>query len=736
MATPPGPLFQLLPTLYRMRDADQGGPLQALLTVMEDQLGQLKDDIAGLYDNWFIETCDEWVVPYIGDLLGVRGQYVFDNNSMSLRPFVANTLDYRRKKGTASMLEGLAADVTGWRARAVEFFQLLATTQNLNHVRAIDQRTPDLRDTSALELLGGPFETTMHFADVRHISQGVGKYNICNVGLFLWRLESFRVDRAPAIPATTVGPGRFRFSQLGSDSILFNPAADRTTRRVVESDMPGALRARAVYDELEAARLSLSGGETPTYAYLDSADPAFEIYADGVAIPPDQIQICDLSDWATLPKAETVPVPIPNAPPPPAPQATTLSAIVSVDPKLGRLVFLDGASPKMTHVTYHSGFSAEIGGGSYARQAGVVPPLTAKTYDVEVVDPTQPIDVGFQQQIAQWLLDKPKDAVFVFRGPATWEDSLGNKPGSGIFAVPNITVPAGASVMLRAVDGSRPLLQLSAPWLITLGDSSSLTMNGLLVAGNTVQLQPAGKVDALVPITVTLEDCTVVPGFSLDASGNPTQLTATSLATTAPSQGTPQLKIVRSIVGRVDVSAGAAGFAPTLTICDSIVDGMGTRTNPASAIITGSDLTLKRVTVLGTVATKTLEACEVIFDQPVTAIRTQVGCVRYCYVPPMSTTPRAYRCQPALALAAATDADETAHILAALVPDYTSRRYGDPGYCQLADDCPVEIGTGAEAGREMGAFQLLMQPQRLANLQLGLDEYLRFGLEAGVFLVT
>ena len=36
----------------------------------------------------------------------------------------------------------------------------------------------------------------------------------------------------------------------------------------------------------------------------------------------------------------------------------------------------------------------------------------------------------------------------------------------------------------------------------------------------------------------------------------------------------------------------------------------------------------------------------------------------------------------------------------------------------------------------MGAFCMLQQPQRLANLQIALDEYLRFGLEAGIFFVT
>ena len=36
----------------------------------------------------------------------------------------------------------------------------------------------------------------------------------------------------------------------------------------------------------------------------------------------------------------------------------------------------------------------------------------------------------------------------------------------------------------------------------------------------------------------------------------------------------------------------------------------------------------------------------------------------------------------------------------------------------------------------MGAFSFLKQPQRTANLQSNLEEYLRFGLEAGIFFVT
>ena len=68
-----GRLFALLPAVHRVRDRAQGDPLRALLALIESEADRIEGDIAGLYDNWFIETCDAWVVPYIGDLLGVRG---------------------------------------------------------------------------------------------------------------------------------------------------------------------------------------------------------------------------------------------------------------------------------------------------------------------------------------------------------------------------------------------------------------------------------------------------------------------------------------------------------------------------------------------------------------------------------------------------------------------------------------------------------------------------------------
>ena len=59
-----------MPTPAHARAAS-GGPLQALLAVVAEQLARVDDNIDQLYDDLFIETCATWVVPYIGDLIGV-----------------------------------------------------------------------------------------------------------------------------------------------------------------------------------------------------------------------------------------------------------------------------------------------------------------------------------------------------------------------------------------------------------------------------------------------------------------------------------------------------------------------------------------------------------------------------------------------------------------------------------------------------------------------------------------
>src|SRR4249920_2982802 len=95
-------LYNLLPAVYRVRDADQGGALGALCEVIAEEIAALRENLDQLYDDQFIETCAEWVAPYIGDLIGYRPIHGVTPRTISARAEVANTIAYRRRKGTAT----------------------------------------------------------------------------------------------------------------------------------------------------------------------------------------------------------------------------------------------------------------------------------------------------------------------------------------------------------------------------------------------------------------------------------------------------------------------------------------------------------------------------------------------------------------------------------------------------------------------------------------------------------
>ena len=249
-------LFRLLPLVYRQRDAEpaQGGALEALLRVLGDQGDVVAADLEQLYDDLFIETCADWLVPYIGDLLGVRLLHPIGPGAGRARALVANTLDYRRRKGTVAGLEQLAFDVTGWPTAAEEYFTRLGTTQYLAHQRPKHWQAPDLRAAAELELVDGPFTATTHTAEARRIPRG--RFGIANVGLHVWRLEPRRVSRMTPRPEADPPDGRYHVDPTGLPVPLFNPGVTETaiTSLAQEHHVPAPLRRRALYDELEALR--------------------------------------------------------------------------------------------------------------------------------------------------------------------------------------------------------------------------------------------------------------------------------------------------------------------------------------------------------------------------------------------------------------------------------------------------------------------------------------------------
>ena len=118
-------LFGLLPAVHRLRDAENGHPLRALLAVLESELVALEQATQAQYENWFIETCDDWIVPRIGELLGLPVPPAGTVPAALPRLLVADAIRHRRRKGVATALEAVARDVSGWPTRVVEYFPLL-----------------------------------------------------------------------------------------------------------------------------------------------------------------------------------------------------------------------------------------------------------------------------------------------------------------------------------------------------------------------------------------------------------------------------------------------------------------------------------------------------------------------------------------------------------------------------------------------------------------------------------
>lgn len=385
MSGSPDRLYDLLPVVYRMRDADRGYPLRDLLRVFATQANVLEQDIDRLYNNWFIETCDDWVVPYIGDLLG----YTELPEAATLTPAeercspglgrvlapradVANTIDARRRKGTLSVLEDLARDITGWPARAVEFYRLLGWMQHLDHQHPRRGGTADVRDPGVLEQLGwehGAFDAFAHSVDVRRMSstRRRGRYDIPNVGLFVFRLRSYPVTVTPAYCVEESGPQCFSFSILGNDTPLFQqPVAEtQATSIAVESNLPVPLRryrfaTRGPGADYSSVAPDVYGVDGSLLIYA----PDWPAKGQGMPVPSEALMPANLDGWRyQVPRGR-----------------------LAVDPQSGRLVFPAGQRPKRgVWVSYYYGFSADLGGGEYARN---VPELQGATrYIVHAAQP-------------------------------------------------------------------------------------------------------------------------------------------------------------------------------------------------------------------------------------------------------------------------------------------------------------------------------------------------------------
>lgn len=412
-------LYKLLPELYRWRDESHSQSLRVFLALIEQELHVLETDTAAMYENWFIQTCEDWVVPYIAELLGIRNAAHGDQLPFTQRRRVANTLAYRRRSGTVSVLEQVMWDVTNWHVSACEFGQCLAITSHLRHRAPVTAGSVRVRDTLAAAQINDPLSRLGHTADIRRpnvralptqaasavgeeceppsatdltrVNRVAGRYTANTIGLFFWRLRSYPITRGRPYNVrydSDSGVALYTFRPDGRDAPLFHrPQSFKAITQLAQrANLPMPITRLELDADLQAV---------PKSRQQQASPPATSIYygpgrslniicnasdsgrAGEYAIDAEKVVCAALRQGSARSASDW-----------PEPSAIVALAVslnptarAVVDPEQGRLAVLlkasdeakaggavDFARPDQVLVDYAYAFSTEIGGGQYARQ--------------------------------------------------------------------------------------------------------------------------------------------------------------------------------------------------------------------------------------------------------------------------------------------------------------------------------------------------------------------------------
>lgn len=702
-------LWNPLPALYRTEDTDafdKPGPLRELVNRIGAQAAVLRRSIDRLWEDQSIETCDDWVISYIADLLATR--LVASLDARGQRLDVAKTIYYRRRAGTVAILEEIATDITGWNARVVEFFRRLARTRHgLDPAIGLPSATEDPEGNHALQAaqglvgaltytsIGGfadlhnaygaskahsAFDEFFHTADLRRGRGQVGWHNIPRLGVFLWRLYSFPteiprdIEQLKATPvADTACTGHYTFDPTGREIPLFAAAArafgDNWTSPL-EWQLPAPISTPLLGTHL--ARLY------PAISPIDGS------------LLPNSLAVFDL-------QGNLIPASQITADP------NKLNVAFFIYPEKGRLVKRQNAPAGDILVTYHYGFSSNIGAGPYDRR------IVGETSTL-APSPESVVSGGGNACAAPLGSVAPT-------GTVTISDSL------TYVAVSDVgnTATGIQQVKVLAENKTRPLVRLPAPapnvteWVFTGAEGSALTLEGLFVSGGDIVLR--GDFDS-----IALTCCTLDPGNSSEAE-NPPMLYAKAVdgRDLVPCHlwiegQVRELTIKRSIVG--PIAARGSGEVETLTVTDSIVQALGTE---EALHLTSGEVELSRCTVLGPATVHRLNASECILDEVVRVEDPQHGCVRFSAWATGSVLPRQF---------------ESVEI-APKAPLFTTRAFGQPGYAQMLAGADAAILSGARGatisqgaadGSEMGAFARDKAPIKERSLLIKYQEFMPLGL--------
>ena len=519
-------IYGLLPEVHRRQDARRGYPLKALLKIIGEQATVIQDDIDRLWDNFFVETADDWVLPYIADLIGnipihtvVRGR----------RADIARTISYRLRKGTLPMLETLARDVTGWSIHAVAFFDILGWTQNMNHLRR-NVGTFHVHNIDWCDRVHTAFDTASHTVDIRPFAPAAGWHHIPKVGFFIWRLSSYELGDVQPRPAIENAFG-YHFNPLGIRQHLFHtPSADSE-----ETELAGE-----IHIAQPIRRIAFDAA--PESYFGDGKSVGIRI--DDRPQTADDIVCMDLSSWRQRTDGK-----------------------IGVDVINGRLALPPALVGEDIAVSLHYGFSADVGGGTYERRDDptVRDPqhwaLTSSTEPGLVLQVPGDHD-SLQAALDAWNSETHPRLLIQIMDSRTYPETL-------IFNQ-NTGNRENVQVMVQAENRQRPMIigDLIVPGT---NNPARLSLKGLLIEG---QIQVASPLDATLNGGLSVLEVmhsTLVPGIHLADDATPLEPGVSSILV-AVDNDPLDVEIDHSIVGPLRLPPDAR----SLRICDSIVDNLAT----------------------------------------------------------------------------------------------------------------------------------------------------------------
>lgn len=753
-------LYERLPEIYRIRDEEvaaenQTGELRAYLGLFEAAFGEIHGNIEALYHDLFIDTCDDWVIPYLADLLGSTH---LKGDPATLRADVADTIALRRRKGTRHALELLSSNLTRWAAHAVELRDHLLWPQNLNHQRPdgggespfpeLDRFSPfkrgtiPVRDPASLSLLGTTFDGFGKTPDLRPQSTRTVRPNLPNLALFLWRLQDYRiplvspglVEGHPVADAPAKFAVRVAFDPQQRRIRLFN-----TNRAEPHRTPPLLSRLDETPGPVLAARLTSNAPAGNPDDYL-----AIVPY-DETRFPEERPQLTDVGTHFFVPFSSFSTTQWKT-------RGDNLCAWeiglrrplndkeIVVDPNIGRAVIgvktKDERDALLQHLLLSYTYGAPGPVGAHPVDHGSAPEkFNGQDTDIrrvgEWLNPTLPLQDALANlnTATKPVVVEIADSQVHDLDPATL---LGLVDGD--IALKN-------SLIIRGADGQRPVIRLKAPLRFapaTVTVASASRIPGLTVKFEGVLLTRDDGFTGNALIERAAVDALEIIDSTLDPGGE--RLTDGNRATIAPSMRltgdydftaaklknfpvVPDIAIDRSIIGPILADSGYRFF-----IQDSILDaGAGTKDPEASAFgplndVWGAELEFNHITVFGSSRpTRISRGTGGIWTHPLQVRQHQEGCLRQCTFPASGNRLPAHR--------SSIFRDEA-------VVHFTDIAVNEPGYGQLSLDSTWEIRERGPKDDEMGSYHFLLNSHRWHNLQIRFREFSPAGIAPHLIPVT